>query len=542
MIFNFVNGTAIQKALWEEAIGLLLNLPGEALPLTASIEFVPSLSGANATSFAETIWAYDSATGMMRIRNDAPGFGDLDASLIAEAAGMGLHYDATVHFHETAAHETGHAVFAAISHGRRLEIAGLFGVDTDDPAVLQPSGKEWQDRIGEGIAETFKEAFLPSRYRVFPNRTNHKISYSEYPRFRRIIREGLEEMEGSGEGEAPAGTPVPAYHLDVFKVRVLPTSSFTTIWSEDESHQLPYGGRGGTGLEGLYGYNAAEWGTAPEGQKQYGAYSATDVMLLRRGTEFKARIQLPYPQSFFEPAEAFAGFKGVFTPQELHENPEFKPPLTEGWNGVSGEKAAGIGVAIYFTYMKAGGKIVCWDHVYGSVTGFIPIFFGAHPNFPTGCWVIVKGDRIDEPWNQGEEWSIPIGDLELSSVVPNTAPTVETCGGDRARVRIFAYIFLTAKEENMPSLETIQSRLPSFEVNTREFPCHGAFCYPYFSTLYPDESGHDWPAVHKGDRDDEAFVLYPIGEFTNNWGIDMSQFDESGLLPYSIEEEGGITT
>lgn len=199
MNITFTNGTARQQGLWIEAINSMLNLPSDAMPLTMTVEFVASLEGANATSFAETLWEYGSTSGTIKVRNDAPGFGDLDAGLIGEAAGMGLTYDARLHFHETAIHETGHAVFASLSEARRLEIVALFGLTTDNPAVLQPSGKPWQRRIGESIAETFKEAFLPQRNRVFPNRTDHRLSYSKYPEFRRIVREGIEEMGHEGD-------------------------------------------------------------------------------------------------------------------------------------------------------------------------------------------------------------------------------------------------------------------------------------------------------------------------------------------------------
>lgn len=191
MIFEFVNGNDQQQTLWKEALGYLLNLPLPSIALEPEIEFVPSLTGENATAFAETEWDYNARRGTIRVRNDAPGYADLDAGLIAEAASMGLSYNAIRHFHETAVHETGHAVFASLSEEFRLKIVELFGVDTDDPAVLQPEDKEWRQRIGEGIAETFKEAFLPARYRVFPNRTNRRIPYSLFPKFRAIIRAGL---------------------------------------------------------------------------------------------------------------------------------------------------------------------------------------------------------------------------------------------------------------------------------------------------------------------------------------------------------------
>lgn len=195
----FVNGNSIQQSLWNEALGHLLHLPKSKLPLTVEVSFVAPES-IGQTSFAETTWTYDSASTATKVRNDAPGFGTLDASLIAEAASMGIAYNAQKHFAETAVHELGHSIFAAIPHSFRVAIAKLFGAESDSEAELA-AGAKWQNRIYEGIAETFKEAFLPSRYRVFANRTNRKLSYAAYPTFRRLIREGLEAIEIEEGGE-----------------------------------------------------------------------------------------------------------------------------------------------------------------------------------------------------------------------------------------------------------------------------------------------------------------------------------------------------
>lgn len=566
MIFNFANGTAKQKALWEEAIGHLLNLPSEALPLTAAIEFVPSLSGANATSFAETEWSYGATSGSVRIRHDAPGFGDLDAGLIAEAASMGLHYNATTHFHETAAHETGHAVFAAIAHEYRLVIARLFGATSDDPSVLQPSGVAWQNRIGEGIAETFKEAFLPARYRVFPNRTTHKLSYAQYPTFRRIIREGLEAIEGGG-GEFPpttGGTPLPSYDLDVYKQYKVPESPLVQVFKEPPSEQIFEGGTFFRGVndEGLYKPPGEEWEPPLEADdntlyKLFVEESATETLLVPRGTHFAGSIDLPQDLDFYGPSEDLAvpgaghfgegGLAGVFTWEEIHNNVELNEPFGPFEQPVGGRSLGVVAVSIWFTYWRpSSGTWVCWDFRSGSITGFVPLFEfnNPHPNFPDDCWLVVKGDGRENVIDEGDTWSIPIGTISLASDVPSFAPTIETCGGDMVKARIFAKVRLKAGVSKQDSLAAIQSRLPSFRFTQEGVGCSGAtFCYPYFSDQFPDESGNNWPAVHKGARDDEAFVTYSgISGFDGDWGVDMSQFAESSELPYSIEVEKGVVT
>jgi hypothetical protein len=196
----FSGGTAEQWALWREALENLLNLPLGALPLTQHVAFVNPASVDPAetasTPFAATYWEPEALEGEVKVRNDAPGFGNDDAGLIAEAQSMGLTYDARRHFHETAAHETGHCVFAALPEEFRLRIAGLLGAKTIATKELFPASAEWKDRIGEAIAETFKEAFLPSRFRVFPARTSIRLTYARYPLFRLLVREGLAARGG----------------------------------------------------------------------------------------------------------------------------------------------------------------------------------------------------------------------------------------------------------------------------------------------------------------------------------------------------------
>lgn len=190
-LYSFSNGTTLQKERWREGPGHLMNLDVQALPTQVSVEFVPPGDLDDTSYLAETFFTYDDESATTKVRNDYPAFGEGDGkleSLEAEAAGMGLVYNSDKHSLETPVHELGHAVFAGLPHSIRLQVCELFGADTDDLDVLSPPGSVWEDRIIEGIAETFKEAFLPAQFRVFPNRTNQKISYKDYPQFRNFFR------------------------------------------------------------------------------------------------------------------------------------------------------------------------------------------------------------------------------------------------------------------------------------------------------------------------------------------------------------------
>lgn len=205
MQYNFTNGNAEQKALWREGVTHLLNLPSDDIPVIVKVSFVPPAEVTNKghTDLALTTFSYDSVEGETIVRNDAPGFGGQRASLEALAASMGLEYSAMKHFHETAVHELGHVIFASLAHETRVKIAQMFGASSDTVTELFPAAKKWENRIGEAIADTFKEAFLPRRYRVFPNRTNIHIPYSKFPEFRALFRELFEPGGSEEAGDEP---------------------------------------------------------------------------------------------------------------------------------------------------------------------------------------------------------------------------------------------------------------------------------------------------------------------------------------------------
>lgn len=218
MIFNFANGTQRQQDLWREAIDRLLNFPSSAIPLTIAVEFLdPSELKGGHTDLAETTWTYGSTNASTVIRNDAPSFGDQQKVMEAYAASLGIAYSIEKFYAESSAHELGHALFAALPQPKRVAIAELFGASSDSLEELAPEGSDWQDRIIEGIAETFKEAFLPRRFRLFPNRTRRTIAYRDFPAFRAIFREAMPET-GAGTLE-PGETEVPGFGpADLFAI------------------------------------------------------------------------------------------------------------------------------------------------------------------------------------------------------------------------------------------------------------------------------------------------------------------------------------
>jgi hypothetical protein len=186
----FTNGTSLQKLACRTALNSLINLPLDRIQFKLTVEFTPDPLASSHNEFAATTTLIGSGEALTKIASIAPNWP--------------IPWDGIQFLQETMAHEFGHALYGSLPEGRRLEIAMMFGASDTSPETLHPAGSAWENRIGEGIAETFKDAFLPPDLRRYFNRTHHKLPISDYPRFREIVRQGVAEMEaelGEGEGE-----------------------------------------------------------------------------------------------------------------------------------------------------------------------------------------------------------------------------------------------------------------------------------------------------------------------------------------------------
>lgn len=160
--------------------GMLMNFPIlDHIDADLDVNFVEDPAPSLHNEFA-----YTTGTSI-EIKRDAPGFDSIDPT--EERFGPPF-------FNEVVAHEMAHAILSLFTGDTLDALAALFGTTTDD---WSPLDQPWEDRPLEGICETFKDAFLPRRYRKYANRTNHHISISKYPEFRRIWRDGVGEMTGS---------------------------------------------------------------------------------------------------------------------------------------------------------------------------------------------------------------------------------------------------------------------------------------------------------------------------------------------------------
>lgn len=476
MQLDFVNGNAVQQAACRTVAHNLLNLPFDDIFLTHKIEFTADPLPSSDTEFAVTTWTYGDTEPFTKIASVAPAWPE---------PWRGVKF-----LQEVYAHELGHGLFASLPEDQRIAIAAMFGASSDDIEELQPKGSAWQNRIMEGIAETFKDAFLPRRLRRYSNRTNKHIPIHKYPEFRELWRGGVERVGGEG-------TDVPAYDFDVYHRYRNP--KLDQVWLPEPGEELFFEGTffKGENDDGLY-KSTERWEPPAEADdntfyKWFTSQSATETLMVPRGTHFEGSVTAPQDIEFFGPSLDFAeihgahygeaGYAGTYTWAEINANKELEDPFGP-FEFPFGEKIMGVvGIHMWFTYWKPSTeKWVCWDYRSGSILGFEPVYkFGnPHPKFPgptsehTGCWIIMKGDGRFGSTNEGDTWSIPIGTISLASDVPSIAPTISTCGGDMAQVRIFAKMTFKTSVSRQDSLATIQSRLPSFNLNRKARPCKGS--------------------------------------------------------------------
>lgn len=182
----FENGTALQQDCVRTALGSFINLPADSIAVQMTVSFVADPLESSHNEFAATDVIIGSTSFETRIAQVAPNWPEP--------------WHGPLFLQETVAHEFGHGLYGALPTIRRTEIAQLFGAQTDDPEELQ-AGVNWEDKISEGIAETFKDAFLPPDLRRYFNRTHHQLPIHKYPAFREIVRQGVAELGAEGEGE-----------------------------------------------------------------------------------------------------------------------------------------------------------------------------------------------------------------------------------------------------------------------------------------------------------------------------------------------------
>lgn len=460
MELTFLNGTDLQKAACRTAARNLLNLPFDAIPLVVEVEFVADPLPSLHNEFAFTESTYDSIDSKIKIDNIAPNW---------SPPWSGVRF-----LQETFAHELGHAYFAALPQTSRVAIAEMFGAESDDPGELKPPGSEWEDRIGEGIAETFKDAFLPERFRRYSNRTNKRISITRYPEFRALWREASAGINASG------GLAVPAYDIDnLYRVTEPPATSFLVSGLKVTQFTNPnrHNNANWPGNEGLWSYGLIEWNERPLTQfyQAYDASADTSIidltspesdfgLLLPPGTEFDFDFDFP-EASFFKPRSEANGWpENPYAGEQDVGDLEFIPGLFDD--------DSLIFIRVLFMYYDAESKLKLWDIWDGMYAAW------SHPLVPGGTesnwayWVT--------RWGDAEGQKLPHS-VNFTTMVPDDVPTVETCGGDMVRVRVYSRVRygwskfslagLSTPDPPSFSLAEIREQLPVTALHTDRHSC-----------------------------------------------------------------------
>lgn len=173
MNVTFINGSAYQQEVVLRALGSLLHLDLDRFTFDAEIEFVANPDPNIHNEFATT----EGPPILIQLREDFPHF-----------APQALWGD--IRFaNETVIHELGHALLRVLETSVLASILELFDATIED--YDSDDERAWENRVREGIAETFKDAFLPNSLRLHANRTNVKLPITKYPDFRAIFRSGL---------------------------------------------------------------------------------------------------------------------------------------------------------------------------------------------------------------------------------------------------------------------------------------------------------------------------------------------------------------
>jgi hypothetical protein len=179
--------TSQQRAWWNEALSHM-TWPYDAatVEFEATVETVdePPCEG-HAEYMCTFVWTYSDGRRptvefFMRTGADDP----------TQSFNAGVADDVKSFFMESVVHEYGHAItYVFMTHDdvSKAKIAAWFQQKkTGKSGALADWDAEdaaWEDKIAEGLAETFKDVWMPAANRYFNNRTNWWITQRSYAEF-----------------------------------------------------------------------------------------------------------------------------------------------------------------------------------------------------------------------------------------------------------------------------------------------------------------------------------------------------------------------
>jgi hypothetical protein len=221
VVISFVNGTARQQDLFNRAMAVS-TFPWSRIESHVSVEWVDEVElNRDHHAFA----AVEAREGLdacgrtdqcyMQIRNDLD-----DPFRPGNDGGWPKgHFRGDKFYMETVNHELGHVVQFKLNPSQRAKRCHAFGASTgqwDD--VTLP----WEMLVQEADAETFKDVFLPRRWRKFDNRTTRRLRRERFEEWmsvlddlcpcgpRRCIESGVTYVERND----PPGIKPPGVHWD----------------------------------------------------------------------------------------------------------------------------------------------------------------------------------------------------------------------------------------------------------------------------------------------------------------------------------------